>query len=126
MTGKFVTGVIAFGLASSVAANPAISAGEFLSRAEPLMNKSEVTLLFSSEARNLMKIIREAGKQVRMRADSDRAAGRPVTTCLPAKGKASINAAELIKYLRALPAAQKAQSFNAAFGGYLARKYPCR
>ena len=62
MTGKFVAGIIAFGLASSVAANPAISAGEFLSRAEPLMNKSKVTLLFSSEARNLMKMISEAGK----------------------------------------------------------------
>ena len=108
------------------AAEPPITAGEFLNRAEPLMKKSKVSLLLSGEARRLMGILGATAKRNRSTLDAQRQAGRKVTTCLPPEGKASVDAKELLAYLRALPPAQKAQSFDAAFAGYSARKYPCR
>ena len=104
----------------------AISAGQFLARAEPLMKKSKMAVLVSSDARQLMRILGDAAQRNRARLEADRAAGRPVTTCLPAKGKAAVDANELLAYLRALPAAQRSRSFDDAFAGYTARKYPCR
>ena len=102
-----------------------LTAGQFLARAEPLMHKSKVALLLSSEARELMRAIGDAGHALRLKLDADRAAGRKVTTCLPPGGKAKIDATELIAYLRALPAAERARSFDSAFAGHVARKYPC-
>jgi len=112
--------------APAAAAEKAMSAGEFLGRAEPLMKKSKVSLIFSGEARKLLRMVGDAAEANRNRLDSDRAAGRKVGTCLPPKGKAEIKADELLAYLRALSPAQKAQSFDSAFSGYVARKYPCR
>ena len=112
-------------LALAVSAN-SITAGEFLARAEPLLKKSRMTLLFSSDARLLMGMVGEAAEHARARFDADRAAGRPVRTCLPPKGKASVNATELLAYIASLPAVDRAKSFDAAFAGYAARKYPCR
>ena len=112
--------------AAAPAAGQPISAGEFLTRAEPLLKKSKVTLLFSSEAKALMKILGETALRNRSRLDADRAAGKPVTTCLPPKGKASVKSTELLAHLRGLPAPQKAQSFDSAFASYTAKKYPCR
>ena len=109
----------------SVAATT-ITAGEFLARAEPLMKKSKVTLLFSSEAKALMKVLGETAQRQRAKLDADRAAGRPVSTCLPPKGKAAIDGQELLAYLRSLPPQRRSESFETAFGGYTARKYPCR
>jgi hypothetical protein len=103
-----------------------LSAGEFLKRAEPLLNKSKAGLLFSSEARSLLKVLGETAQRRRDQLDADRAEGRPITTCLPPKGKGKIEARELISYLRALPQSRRAESFDAAFAGYAARKYPCR
>jgi len=114
------------GLASAATAAAPITAGEFLARAEPLMQKSKVTLLFSSEAKTLMKLVGETAQRHRARLDADRAAGRAVTTCLPPKGKASINGGELLAYLRALPPQRRGETFDQAFGGYAAKKYPCR
>ena len=102
-----------------------MTAGDFLKRAEPLMKKSKVGLLFSGEARMLLRTVGEAAERNRQRLDQDRAAGRKVATCLPPKGKAEVKANELLAYLRALPTARKAQSFDSAFAGYVARKYPC-
>jgi hypothetical protein len=103
-----------------------MTAGEFLSRAEPLLQKSKVALVFSSEARTLLKTVGEAAQQNRARLEAERASGKLVSTCLPPKGKASVNATELVNYLRAIPPAQRGQSFDQAFAGYVARKYPCR
>ena len=103
-----------------------MSAGEFLARAEPLLKKSKVTLVFSSDARSLVKVLGETAERNRSRLDADRAAGKSVATCLPPKGKASVDARELIVNLKALPPAQRAQSFDVAFASYTARKYPCR
>ncbi|MCL6729917.1 hypothetical protein [Sphingomonas hankyongi] len=112
--------------ASSVAgATAPITAGEFLARAEPLMQKSKVTLLFSSEAKTLMKIVGEAARKTRVRVEADRAAGRPTDTCLP-KGRASVSPDELLAYLRSLPPQRRGESFDQAFGGFAAKKYPCR
>jgi len=115
--------LIAFVLAAS---GQSITAGEFLSRAEPLLKQSKMTLLFSSDARRLMGIVGEAADHTRARFEADRAAGRQPTACLPPKGKASINSTELLAYIRSLSAADRAKSFDAAFAGYAARKYPCR
>ena len=116
-------------LLAMVSASPAdrpITAGEFLARAEPLLKKSNVTLVFSSEARKLLTILGETADRNRTRLDSQRAAGKPVATCLPPRRKASVDARELVAYLKAIPEAQRGQSFDLAFGGYAARKYPCR
>lgn len=117
---------LVLGLAAPASASGSISAGEFLAQAEPLMKKSKASLLFSGDARRLMRLLGDTAQKNRAQLEADRAAGRPVTTCLPPKGKAQINAAELLAHLRALPAAQRAQSFERAFAGYTARKYPCR
>ena len=112
--------------AQAVAANPQMTAGEFLSRAEPMLKKSKMALIFSKDARTLMGILQQTAQANRARLEADRAAGRRVDTCLPAKGKAKINANDLLAHIRAMPPAQKAQSFDAALAGYTARKYPCR
>ena len=113
-------------LAAPAAAAPEMSAGEFLNRAAPLLKKSKVSLVFSGEARKLMGTFGQAAERNRARLDAERAAGRKSTTCLPPKGKAEVNATELLAHIRALPPAQKAQSFDSAFASYIARKYPCR
>lgn len=109
-----------------LAASQQMSAGEFLARAEPLLKKSKMSLVFSKQARRLMAVLGEAAQHNRARLDADRAAGRRVDTCLPEKGKAKVNANDLLAHIRAMPPAQKAQSFDAAFASYTARKYPCR
>ena len=112
--------------AGAAAAAPQMTGGEFLARAEPLMAKSQISLLFSSEARRLMGIVRSSAQALRAQQDADRAAGRPLATCLPPKGQAEIGASELLGYMNALTPAQKAQSFDSAFRTFAARKYPCR
>ena len=107
------------------ASAPAMSAGEFLGRAEPLMKKSKATLIFSSEARQLARVLGETAQSTRARSEADRAAGRRAAMCLPAKGKANVNVPELLAHLRGLSPAQRAQSFEAAFTNFMARKYPC-
>lgn len=108
------------------AAPKQMSASEFLARAEPLLKKSKMSLVFSKEARRLMVTLGEAAQHNRSRLDADKAAGRKVDTCLPEKGKAKVNANDLLAHIRAMPPAQKAQSFDAAFASYTAKKYPCR
>ena len=108
------------------AASPSMTAGEFLARAEPLLSKSQFSLVFSSEARSLMRLVGDTAQQTRDRLDTDRAAGRHVTTCLPPKGQATIESRELLAYLHGLSPAERGQSFQQAFSGYAARKYPCR
>ena len=112
--------------AAPAAAAGQVTAGEFLATAETVMKKNKAALLFSGDARKLVRTLGETAQRHRERLDAERAAGRKMTTCLPPKGKAEVKADELLAYLRALPPAQKAQSFDAAFAGFVARKYPCR
>jgi len=112
-------------VSSAASAAGPLTAGEFLARTEPLMKKSKITLMFSSEAKALMKAVGEAARKTRANSEAARAAGRPTDTCLPT-GKASVNADELLAYLRALPPQRRSESFDRAFGGYAAKKYPCR
>lgn len=107
------------------AAAPVISNAEFVRRAEPLMKKSMATLVFSGEARKLMKEFESAAQAVRGQQEADLAAGRKPATCLPAKGKAKVDFRELMTHLRTLPAAEQQRSFRSGFAGYAARKYPC-
>ena len=120
---KLLTGAMLLLMASPAFA---ISAGEFLNRAEPLMEKSKASLIFSGEARYLMKELGASAQRTRARLEADRSAGRPTTACVPPKGKAKIEATQLLAYIRALPPAQKAQSLDQAFAGHMAQKYPCR
>jgi hypothetical protein len=113
-------------LLAIAAPGSAMTAGEFLSRAEPLLKKSKVSLVFSGEARALLRELGAAADRTRTRLDADRAAGRPVAACLPPKGQAKVDATELLAHIRALPPAEKTKSFDQAFTGYVARKYPCR
>ena len=113
-------------MASSASVAAQMSAGEFLRRGEPLMARNPATLVFSSEARQMARVLGSAAQNARERLDAERAAGRPVATCLPPKGKAKIDTRELIAYLRTLSPQQRSQSFDVAFAGYIARKYPCR
>ena len=123
-TALFGTALLAFA-APAFAAEKALTAGEFLSRAEPLMKKSRVSLVFSGEARKLLRMVGKTAEELRIRLETERAAGRKTTTCLPPKGKAELKSDELLAYLKGLPPTQKAQSFEAAFSGYMGRKYPC-
>ena len=120
-----VAALVAAGLSVATSAAQPISAGEFLARAEPLMKRSKVALMFSGEAKALMRVVGDAAQRNRARLDAARAAGKPVRTCLPPKGKASVSATELLAYLRGLPPAQRGQSFEAAFAGFMQHKYPC-
>jgi hypothetical protein len=117
--------LIAF-IPSAVAAARPMTAGEFLARAEPLLKKSKIALMLSSDARQLMRTVGDTAQNLRTRLDAERAAGRPATTCLPPKGKAAFSANELLGHIRALPPSQKNESFDQAFAGYMAKKYPCR
>lgn len=106
------------------AAQPMTTA-DFVARAEPLMKKSMVSLMFSSEAKKLMTELDAAAKATRAKQDADVAAGRKPAACLPAKGKAKVDARELIAHLKALSPTEKARSLHAGFASYAARKYPC-
>ena len=114
-------------LAGPALAQPArpVTSGEFVARAEPLLKKSMVSLMFSSEAKKLMGELDAAAKATRRKQEADVAAGRKPAACLPAKGKAKVDARELIAHLKALPPAEKARSLQAGFTSYAARKYPC-
>ena len=123
---RLVMAAACIGFAAPALAAPQMSAGEFLKRAEPLLKKSKMSLVFSGEARKLLGTLGQAAERHRAKLDADRVAGRTPSACLPPKGKAKINATELLAHIRALPPAQKAQSFDHAFASYTARKYPCR
>lgn len=112
-------------LAAPAAAASQMTAGAFLNRAAPLMKKSKIALLMSSDARDLMRIVGESAQRSRARMEADRAAGRQPSACLPPKGQAKIEVAELVDHIRALPPAEKARSFDVAFASYVAAKYPC-
>jgi hypothetical protein len=102
-----------------------ITIGEFVAKAEPLMKKSMASLMFSSEAKGLMRELGAAAEATRAQQEADRTAGRKSATCLPPKGKAKVDARELIAHLKVLPPADKARSFRWGFVNYAAIKYPC-
>ena len=104
---------------------PPITTAEFVAKAEPLMKKSMVSLMFSSETKRLMGQLDAAAKATRAKQEADVAAGRKPAACLPSKGKAKVDARELIAHLKALPSAEQARSLQAGFTSYAARKYPC-
>jgi hypothetical protein len=112
------------GPATAQSARP-ITTAEFVARAEPLMKKSMVGLMFSSEAKKLMGELDAAAKATRAKQEADLAAGRRPAACLPAKGKARVDARELIAHLKTLPPPERARSLQAGFTSYAARKYPC-
>ncbi len=103
----------------------AMSAAEFLKRAAQIEKVGMAGLLFSRDARRLGKEIGGAAEALRAEQDAARKAGRSPPACLPPKGKAKVDARELLAYLRSLPPADRDMSFRAAFFRYGARKYPC-
>ena len=118
--------LLAVAAAAPAHAQSQMSAGQFLAQAEPLLKKSKAALIFSSDARKLARMIGESAERNRAQHEAARKAGRKTTTCLPPKGTASVNSTELIQHLRDIPPAQRGQSFDQAFAGLMAKKYPCR
>ncbi len=128
MAKSFILGIglaLVPALALAAPPEPQMPAGEFLRRAEPLLKKSMAVLVLSSEARGLVRTVGRATDIHRASLEADRSAGRPVRTCLPPKGKASIVAQEFLVFLQKLSPQEKAQSLQRAVGGYMARKHPC-
>ena len=117
--------IIAAALASPASAQRPITNAEFVARAEPMLKKNMASLMFSSEAKKLMRALDAAAKATRAKQEADRAAGRKSAMCLPAQGKAKIDARQLIAYLKRLPAAEQSRSLNDGFASYAARQYPC-
>lgn len=117
--------IIAAVLASPAVAQQPITNCEFVARAEPMLKKSMASLMFSSEAKKLMRALDTAAKAARAKQEDDRAAGRKSAMCLPPQGKAKIDARQLIDYLKSLPPAEQSRSLDEGFASYAARKYPC-
>lgn len=113
-------------LSQSAGAEGTMTAGEFLRRAGPLMNRSPALLMFSSDARTLMAVAGAAAQDARRRLNADHAAGRRSFACPPEGGKIMINNKELVAYLRALPPAKLGEGMNEAMAGLIAGKYPCQ
>ena len=65
-------------VASPVLAAAELTAGQFLARAEPLLKKNKMSLMFSGEARKLVGILGRAAQNNRTRLNADMAAGRKV------------------------------------------------
>lgn len=105
--------------------SPQMPAGEFLGRAEPLLKKSLAVLVFSGEARALMRALGESAEGQRNRIEADKASGRQSLACPPPRGKARLDGRELLGFIKRLPPAEKARSLDHAVGGYMAWKYPC-
>ncbi len=102
-----------------------MSAAEFLDRAGKIEKAGMAGLLLSSDARRLRKEIGIAAERLRLEQDAARKAGRAPAACLPPKGKAKVDARELVAFLRGLSPADRNISFRAAFFRYGATKYPC-
>jgi hypothetical protein len=94
---------------------------EFLQRAQALMMGGEVSRE-SPQFQALLADVAAAGKDVRARQEAERAAGGPVTFCLPEQGKAE---KDLIAHLMKIPEAQRNRPFRDAFADYVRAKYPC-
>lgn len=111
--------------APTAAMEAPITSGEFARRAEPMLRKNMASLMLSSEARALGRMLGETARSVRARQEADVAAGRKPATCVPPKGKAKIDARGLVQYLKSLPTAEQAKPFQSGVTSYLAIKYPC-
>ena len=97
------------------------SVADFLQRAQALMMGGEVSRE-SPQFQALLADVAAAGKDVRARQAAERAAGGPVTFCLPPEGKAE---QDLIAHLLKIPEAQRNRPFREAFADYVRAKYPC-
>jgi uncharacterized protein YggE len=94
---------------------------EFLQRAQMLM-LGGAGARETPEFQALLADVAAAGKDVRARQEAERAAGGPVTFCLPEQGKAEN---DLIAHLLKIPEAQRNRPFRDAFADYVRAKYPC-
>jgi hypothetical protein len=120
---------IAFAVAASLLALAAPAAAqtqgpsvaEFLQRAQALMMGGQASR-DSEQYQALVADVAAAGKDVRARQEAERAAGGPVTYCLPAEGKAGT---DLIDHLLKIPEARRNTPFRDAFADYVRAKYPC-
>jgi len=113
-------------LAQPAWADGTMTAGEFLSRAGPLMNRNPALLMFSSEARSLLAVAGAAAQDARQRLLADHAAGRRSFACPPEGANIMINNKELMAYLRALPPGKLGEPMSEAMAGLIGSKYPCR
>ena len=117
---RFVALLAVGALAASPAA--AMPVSTFLTKAEALQKKGAMAL-FSSDIGVLKKEVQASGSQIKAERLAAIKAGRKPDFCPPAK--ASMGSDELLSHLRAIPAAQRAMPFKAAYKGFLVRKFPC-
>jgi hypothetical protein len=97
---------------------------EFLAKADALQKKGAMAL-FSGDIGKLKAEVVNSGKQLRAEQLAAQKAGRKPTTCMPTKGKASINSNELLAHFRSIPPAERSVPVKSAFAGLMRKKYPC-
>jgi len=116
---------LALGLAAPASAAPGdMSAAAFLAKYDALRAKG-MAALFSPDAKLLRAEATAAGQAVRAQRLADKAAGRPVAACPPAKS--SLNAQQLVAHLKSYPADQRPRiTLKRAIADWSAKTYPCR
>jgi hypothetical protein len=97
---------------------------EFLAKADALQKKGAMAL-FSGDIGKLKAEVVNSGKQLRAEQMAAQKAGRKPVTCMPERGKASINSNELLAHFRSIPPAERSMSVKTAFAGLMRKKYPC-
>lgn len=102
----------------------AMSVAEFLAKAAALRAKG-LGAMMAPELKQLRTEIEGVSAAYRADLTAQRAAGRPVHSCPPPKGKAKIGARELIGDFQAIPPAQRGISVKEAFYATMKKRYPC-
>jgi hypothetical protein len=97
---------------------------EFLAKADALQKKGAMAL-FSGEIGRLKAEIVNSGKQLRVERAAAEKAGRKPATCIPERGKASVDSNEVLAHFRSIPPGQRGMPVKAAFAGLMRKKYPC-
>lgn len=114
------------GLALAASPAQAMSVAEFLQKAEALKAKG-LLAMGSRDAKLLGAEMRMIGAAYRADLDAAKKSGRAPHSCPPPKGKAKLDARQMIAELRAMPAArQRATSAKAAFYAMMKTRFPCR
>ncbi|WP_374135609.1 hypothetical protein [Sphingomonas sp.] len=112
-------------LALAAPATAAMTVNEFLAKADALKAKG-ILAIGSSDIALLRQEIATASDVYRAGLAAQVAAGKKPSSCPPPKGTAKIGSDDIINEFRALPAAKRKTSVNAAFAAFMTKRYPCK